>query len=133
MSFEKKSVFSAASLGALLSLGVLIGMAALGACIAFSLKNPLGAVKPLSIAVILVSAAISSFLERRLGGSMLSCVISSLMLIFLLLITGIIAGGGKISAGVLINYACYIALGALFSYLGGRKRGKIRRPRRYRR
>ena len=127
MPYAKKSVFVASALGALFSLGVLVLMAALGAAIAFSLKNPLGAVKPLSIAMLLAAAAISAFIARRRSDNMLTPIISSLMLVFTLLITGIIIGDGGIGAGVLINYACYIAVSVLFSYLGGHTKARKRR------
>ena len=115
--------------GALCSGILLIILTMISAFIVFYTKNPTSLIGLISIAVMLLTGAISGFSISKLkgeGGILISCL-SSLLFILILLMIGLIAGGGHISLGNIINYLCYMAVSLLFSFFGRKKEKKYRR------
>ena len=134
MSFRKnaKNESTAYKMGIslLISAGIFGAVCLIASAIAYCTADPLSLIKPLSIAVLITSAAVASFVSSKKFGTSQS-LISSLILTLLMLTVGIVASKGKMNTGALINYACYMATAALFSYLAGRtpKRKSRRRAR----
>ena len=96
--------------------------------IALSMANPDGAVGIFSIAALIITAAITGFTLSRVkgeGGVLLS-TLSALLFTLILLLIGLIASGGALPLGCIINYVCFIAVSAISSLLG-RRRGRTRR------
>ncbi len=134
MSLKKNSSGSAVSKTAfsfLTAVGIMAALSVITSAISYCTADPLSLVKPLSVAAIIIGAAISSFVCSKKFGK-LPAIISSLAIILVMMTVGIVANSGKINTGALINYACYMATALLFSYLASRT-AKVRRhkPKRF--
>ena len=130
MSLKKNttgSTISKAAFSLLISVGIMAALCALMTVISFCTKDPMSLVKPLSIAAVILGAAVSSLISSRKFSKSAS-VISSLIFTLIMMSVGIVAGGGKMNTGALINYACYMAVALLFSFLPSNK-AKHRRHR----
>lgn len=113
----------------LIFLGMLAAICLVTSVAAYCTADPLSLVKPLSIAALMLSAATASAISTKKFG-VAAALISSLVLTLIMLIVGVIASGGKINDGAMLNYLCYTATAALFSYLAARapkRRSKRRR------
>ena len=101
--------------------------------IALSLKNPSEAIEIISLAVLVLSAAVSGFLNARLFPEQKAVFGASvaLFITLLMLLTCVIACNGKVSGSAFMNYGCYFGISTLFSYLG--RTGKRRRKTNHRR
>lgn len=94
--------------------------------IAYSMPDPLSYIGIFSIISLMASAAVSGFIEGRIGRAkgVAYALLSSLFFSLLALLGGLIMGGGAVPVGCIINYLLYIALATLFSLIGVRTRGK---------
>ena len=122
MSFKKNAKNGTAykiGISFLISAATLSAISLLSAVIAYCTHDPLSLIKPLSIAAIIISAAVSAFITTKIY-SITNAILSSLMLTLIMLTAGIIAVGG-IRPSAMLNYACYMATAALFSYFASRK------------
>ena len=108
--------------------GVLLALSFIGALIAYSRNRPSSIVGILSIAVMILTGAICGFGISKLRGEggILISLLASLLLSLILLMIGLIASGGSISLGTVINYLCYIATSVLFAFFGKRRKHKRR-------
>ncbi len=96
--------------------------------IAYSMPDPDGSVGIFSIASLIIAAAAVGFSVSKIrgDGGVILAVLSALLFTLILLLAGLIAGGGALSLGCIINYLCHIAVSALAAVLGRRRR-KVRR------
>ncbi|MBQ7363437.1 MAG: TIGR04086 family membrane protein [Clostridia bacterium] len=97
--------------------------------ISYSTKNPDSTVGIFSIIALILTAAVTGFTVSRLKGEggVLIATLSSLLFTLILLLIGLIAGGGSLPLGCIINYLCFIAVSALAAVLGRRRGRRVRR------
>ena len=110
--------------------GMLIAICLVTSVAAYCTADPMALVKPLSIAALILSAVASSVISAKKFG-IATTLISALVLTIVMLSVGVIASGGKMNGGAMLNYLCYMATAALCSYLT--TRAPKRRPKRHRR
>ena len=113
-----------------LSLASLIVTALLFGGILMTFKNPVGYLKIASLAVFMVCAAASGFINSRRNGprGTLISVFSSLIFILILFSSSLVMTRGHIPGVLFMNYACYILVSLFFSFMAhGRRRSRGRR------
>ena len=98
------------------------------AIILYSSKDPTGSIGIASLITLICSAAVSGIVISRFKGEggVKFAGLSSLALIFILLIIGVILGSSVSFLGAFMNYACYLGTSLFAAYLG-KKREKRRR------
>ncbi len=100
----------------------------IGSLVLMLTKNPALYTVPAFFAVFLTSAAISAFINAKLSGNGISgALISGGMFVIMLFIVSLIAEGGKVGFGVIVNYVCYMLVTAMFTLLAKQKKAKRRR------
>ena len=115
-------------LGTLIMTVIFLALSLLFSFIAYTTADPLYFIGLLSIAALMITAAASGFLEARLGeGSVLTPFLSSLLFVLIMLLIGLIASGGAVPLGCIINYASFVALATLSALLGKKSLEKSRR------
>jgi len=125
--FGAKSVL----LGLLISCLCMLAVSLLCAVILYIQGDPLALVDLASLAVLLVSAAISGYIISRRSPEkkLLTVTLSSLLLCLLLFVIGMILTGGGVTTRVYLNYLCYVGVALLFAWLASRKPERKRRRR----
>ena len=99
------------------------------ALIAFGGEDPGGVVGTYALVSLLVAAALGGVVSSRIigeGGAPRATAAALLFTLFLLAI-GMIASGGGLSPGSFMNSGCYLAIAALFAFLGRKKAGRRRK------
>ena len=94
------------------------------------LKNPLGASKLTSFAVLLISGAISGFCTAKYKGgkSVLTAGLCAVFFALVLLGAGLITSGGKVATISVVNLIAYVLLASVFAALASKeKKRKVRR------
>ncbi len=117
-------------LGVLYSFAFLILLSLLAAILLAGVKSPTKNLGAVSLAVFLIGAFASGFLNSKRGGDsgFLFSVICALAFTLILLVISLIASGGRISGMHLMNCACYM-LAAAFAAFVGRRNPRRRRRR----
>jgi len=117
-----------AVLGISLSALVLIIVSLLFSAVLSMTENPIGSIGLSSLAALLISGVLSGIIiSRRMGeGGFPSSVVTSLIFTLIMLAAALIASGGKLSGGMLMNSGCYLGVAAVAAFLG-RKRDRRRR------
>ncbi len=111
---------------AVLSLALL---SVVGGVILYMSDNPMGMVDIASLAVLLLSGALSGYIisrgaqERKLATVLLAALLLSLCFIFI----GLIISGGEVSWRAVLNYICYTGVSLLFGLLGKKEKRRARR------
>ena len=114
--------------GALISIATLFCVSAIGALILSNLKNPIDLLGGFALGALILSAVIASVIVSKrykdsgFGTPLFSSLISSAVI----LATGLIGGGGKLTLGILMNVLCYVLVFLAFSKLCTRKPGRRR-------
>lgn len=108
---------------------VFLALSVIGALIVYFMSDPLGAADIASLVVLLMSGAVSGFLNAKLTreGKLAVVGLSSLAFCLILLLVGLIATGGGVTLRVFLNYLCYIGVSLFFGWLGSREGSKRRR------
>ena len=116
----------------LISVGIsalaLLATAFIMALVAYSTDDPTKNVALTALVTLILSALVSGVVISRIvgdGGTKLAAL-SSLALILILLLVGLIVKRGGVSSAAFMNYACFVGVSAIAAYLG-RKREKRRR------
>ena len=116
--------------GAGFALALILFLSFVMAIISSLTKDPTALTGALSLGTILLSGAIAGFVTSRVNraGGTLVGTLSAIITAAVILIVGLISGGGRVSAGMLINVPAYISISVLSSVLG-KKRTKRRKKR----
>ena len=115
--------------GILFSLGFLLVLSLIAAIFLTSVKNPTKNLGAVSLAVFLIGAAMSGFVNSKRGGEngILSSVITSGAFTLLMLVISLILAKGKLSGMVFMNYICYMLVSAFFAFIGRKRTTRHRR------
>lgn len=126
---KERGRFAEIGISFLRSVIVFLALSVVGALVVYFLKDPLGAADIASLVVLLLSGAISGFLNAKMTreGKLTVVGLSSLAFCLVLLLIGLIATGGGVTLRVFLNYLCYIGVSFLFGWLGSREESRRRR------
>ena len=115
--------------GVLLSFGFLIALSLVAAIFLANSKTPGKSIGIASLAVLLLASFIPGFInsKRCAEGGFLRSVITSAAFTLLLLSLSLVAAGGKIGGGPLMNCLCYMLVSILSAFLGGKKQKRHKR------
>lgn len=107
---------------------VFLALSVIGALIVYFQADPLRIADVASLVILLLSAAVSGFLNAKLTGEgkLAVVVLSSLTFCLVLLLIGLVATGGGVTLRVFLNYLCYIGIALFFGWLGKRETKKRR-------
>ena len=124
----KNSIWGSFMICALLSGACILLFSLIFALIAGSLDDPTGNLGIFSLCAMLISAAISGFINSRIKGEggVGFATLVALSIVLIMLLINVIACGGKISLSAFMNYVCYLGVSALASYLGDKRAVKRR-------
>lgn len=106
-----------------LSGGVIMLLSVIGALVASGLDDPTGNLGLISLAVMLISAAITGIFCTRIkgdGGVGFSALVALAVVLIMLLINVIICAG-KVSLGAFMNYICFIGVAVGSAFLGKKR------------
>ena len=114
--------------GVIISFSVLFVTSLALAGLIMTTSNPVGSVKTVSLAALLVSGAISGFVisKRKGEGGFLASLLSALIFVGIIFALSLILTKGKVGGVVLMNGLCYLLVSA-FSSLLAKKRERRRR------
>lgn len=117
--------------GFLISFLAMLATSLIASIILYMQADPTPLIDVASLIVLLVTAAVSGYIisKRTSEQKMLTVVLSSLLLCFLLFVIGMIITAGGVTNRVYLNYLCYIGVAILFAWLGGRAPARRRRHR----
>jgi len=118
--------------GVLISLLLLLTLSFVAALVSYATENSTATVGTFSLAVLLVSALISGFISAKRSGGFGSAVLTITASMLLIAVAGLIAGGGKISLSGIMNYICYLGVGAVGAFIAKRKASNTKRRKRKR-
>ena len=109
--------------GILLSLGFLIFFSLIASIILSNAKSPTKNLAAVSLAVFLVCALVSGFINSKRGGEngILYSVITSLAFTLLMLAVSLITTRGKVGGMLFMNYLCYMMASSFAAFLGKRR------------
>ena len=112
----------------LISLLVIIVFSLITAIVANASENPTAQIGIYSLVALLGSGALcGATISRAKGeGGILTVLLVSLAVSLFMLIVALIAGGGRLTPGSLMNYGCYVGVSTLFAYFGKMKSGRRR-------
>ncbi len=115
--------------GVLLSFGFLISLSLIASIFLISAKNPTKNLGAVSLAVLLICALISGFVNSKRGGEngIAYSVVTSLSFTLLLVIISLILTKGKMGGMLFMNYLCYMMVAAFSAFLGKRRKRTRRR------
>ena len=103
------------------------------AAITMSLQNPSASIGIISLAVLIISAAVSGFINAKLFPNQKAVFGASvaLLITLLMLLSCVIACNGKVGGSAFMNYGCYFSISTLACYLGriSKKRRKTNHRR----
>ena len=118
-------------MGAAFSLGLILAVSLILAAVSLLTDDPTSMTGALSLAALLVAGAISGFVTSRVngGGGVLVGVLATVIAAAVMLIISLVADGGRVNLGVLVNVGAYVAISVIASVLGKKRVGK--RKRRY--
>ncbi len=106
----------------LITFGIIIVISFIFSLIAASADNPIAKTDIFSLLSLIISGVVSSFIcSKRFG--MGKALLSSLFVILIMLLLGIVFSSGRLSGSAFMNYGCFFGTCAVGSYLG-RKREK---------
>ncbi len=103
--------------------GVIVLLSVVGALVASGLEDPTGNLGLISLAVMLISAAITGIICTRIkgdGGVGFSALVALAVVLVMLLINVIICAG-KVSLGAFMNYICFIGVAVGAAFLGKKR------------
>lgn len=112
-------------LGVAFSFAMLVLMSLIFSFALIGFKNPTGNIGTASLAVFLITAAITGFTVSKYkgdGGIAISAL-TSLAFVLILMATALISAKGKISGALFMNCLCYMLISSFTAFLG-RKRPK---------
>ena len=125
---KQRSPLLSVCLGAGLCAFILCGVCLVGAAVCMTMSAPLGAVDPTSLVCLLASGVIAGLLLPRItSGKLLYSALSALTFALIALAVGTAIGKGHLPIRCPVNYACYMGVSTLCSYLVTRQRGRRRR------
>lgn len=109
--------------GVIFSFTVLVILSLASSFLLVGFKNPTANIGIASLAVFLVTAAISGFTisKHRACGGIAFSALSSLLFIALLFAVALIISKGQISGGLFMNYLCYMLISLFTAFIGARK------------
>ena len=118
-------------MGAAFSLGLILAVSLILAAISLLTDDPTSMTGALSLVALLAAGAISGFVTSRVngGGGVLVGVLSTVITAAVMLIISLVADGGRVNLGVLVNVGAYVAISVIAAVLGKKRVGK--RKRRY--
>lgn len=118
-------------MGAAFSLGLILAVSLILAAVSLLTDDPTSMTGALSLVALLAAGAISGFVTSRVngGGGVLVGVLSTVITAAVMLIISLVADGGRVNLGVLVNVGAYVALSVIAAVLGKKRVGK--RKRRY--
>ena len=92
-------------------------------------ENPISKIELGSLVTLLISGALSAFINAKYKGEggTLYALLSALIASAAIFATGMILSGGNGTASLLMNVLCYLLVSALFAKLAGIKRKNGRR------
>ena len=111
------------------AVAALLLSALIASIIAYTSKDPTAMMPVLSLSALLVSGALSSFLNARACGTA-SALTSAAAAAVLILLSGLVISSGDLSAAALMNCGCYVGVSALITVLSKRRTKRARRTRR---
>ena len=116
-------------LGIAFSFGVMIVLSLDSSFLLVGFKNPTANVRVASLAVFLITAAVSGFfVSKRCGkGGIAISALTALAFIALLFAVALIMSKGKISGVLFMNYLCYMMISSFTALLGAKKRNRHKR------
>lgn len=125
---RQRSRLAEIGLSLLRSVIVFLALSVIGALIVYFQADPLRIADIASLVILLLSAAVSGFLNAKLTGEgkLAVVVLSSLTFCLVLLLIGLVATGGGVTLRVFLNYLCYIGIALFFGWLGKRETKKRR-------
>ena len=125
---RERSRLAEIGLSLLRSVIVFLALSVIGALIVYFQADPLRVADIASLVILLLSAAVSGFLNAKLTGEgkLAVVVLSSLTFCLVLLLIGLVATGGGVTLRVFLNYLCYIGIALFFGWLGKRETKKRR-------
>lgn len=118
-------------MGAAFSLGLILAVSLILAAVSLLTDDPTSMTGALSLVSLLAAGAISGFVTSRVngGGGVLVGVLSTVITAAVMLIISLVADGGRVNLGVLVNVGAYVAISVIAAVLGKKRVGK--RKRRY--
>jgi putative membrane protein (TIGR04086 family) len=118
-------------MGAAFSLGLILAVSLILAAVSLLTDDPTSMTGALSLVALLAAGAISGFVTSRVngGGGVLVGVLSTVITAAVMLIISLVADGGRVNLGVLVNVGAYVAISVIAAVLGKKRVGK--RKRRY--
>ena len=126
---SKNTAIGTLLLGILFSFTVLIVLSLISSFLLIGLKNPTANIRIASLAVFLVTAAVSGFAvsKHRGEGGIAFSALTALAFIALLFALALIMSKGKISGVLFMNYLCYMLISSFAALLGSKKRKRHKR------
>ncbi len=124
---RERSVAASLIYEVLLSGALLILLAFIAAIILSAMQDPTANVKLISLATLLICAAISGFFISRHNRSTLSSIAVSLIFVAIMLAISIIVKKGNVSGALFMNYICYMLVAAFSAFLGKKRERRRRR------
>ena len=121
---KNKRIFDSGVYTYFLSLGisvlVLLFCSFITAAILHSGEDPTRNIGVATLSSLIVSSALSAFAVSRINrdGGIKTCALVAFGVVLLMLITGAIASGGRLSGSSFMNYGCYLAVFLLTGYIG---------------
>ena len=125
---KQRSPLLSVCLGAVICACILGGVCLVGAAVCMTVSAPLGVVGPASLVCLLASGVIAGLLLPRItSGKLLYSALSALTFVLIAMVVGTAIGKGHLPIRCPVNYACYMGVSTLCSYLATRQRGHRRR------
>lgn len=109
--------------GVFFSFAVLIVLSLASSFLLAGFKNPTADIRIASLAVFLITAAVSGFAvsKHRAGSGIAISALTSLLFIAVLFAVALVISKGKISGALFMNYLCYMMISLFTAFIGARK------------
>jgi len=116
-------------LATLFSFCVMLAAVLLASLVTYMSNDPTSLSDIASLIALLFSAAVSSFTVAAVlkESRFLISSLSSLLLVLILMLSGVVMSGGALPPKLFLNYICYMGIALFFSYLGTKKQPKKHR------
>ena len=110
---------------------VLLILSMIMAAVASTSDDPTGKIGLLALLAMLISAAVSGIFTARFNpeGGIAFASLTSLLVVLIMLLCGVIVSSGRLSGGAFMNYGCYFGVYVLSAFLG-KKRTRHHRHKR---
>ena len=124
----QKSALGSLAFGVIFSFTSLFIISFVCSLVLIATENPGGSINGVSLAALLITAAVSGFAVSKYKGEggMKISLICALISAAVILAISLISSGGNISGGIFMDSLCYVLIAAFTAFLGRRREGRRR-------